>query len=273
MRKKLIVYSSNIGKGGMEKMSVEFLKSLDIEKYEILFLIRENKGQGNIYESEIPKGIKVKYLTTLKIGEALEEIRNKKKTIWSKLKYSILMTKRNKVALKNIKKELEFADVIIDYSSGFLRFATKLNLKNKKLIGWSHVGTGGSKSKNDRKELRRIEGLKKYSYNVVINDLMEKNFPITYPFLKGKIHKLYNFLDYSVIESQSAKIGDLGLEEKKLIKKDYIITMGSLVERKGVDFLIKSYNEAKKNGLKEKLYILGEGKEEKKLRELIKSLK
>ncbi|MGB6129646.1 MAG: glycosyltransferase, partial [Psychrilyobacter sp.] len=272
MKKNLIVYTSNIGKGGMEKMSVEFLKSLDVKKYNILFLIRENKGDENIYESEIPQGIKVKYLTDFTLGKKIKECREKKKNLIYKLKYSFLMNKRNKIALENIKKELEFADVIIDYSSGFLRFANKLDLQGKNLIGWSHVGTGELKSKNDKKELRRIEGLKKYSYNVVINDLMEKNYPITYPFLKGKIYKLYNFLDYSVIKKQSNQENELTKDEKELINKDYILTLGSLVDRKKVDFLIRSYSEAKKNGLKEKFYILGEGKEKEKLLKLIKSL-
>ena len=150
LKKKLIIHNGNISIGGQEKMLIEFLNILDPTKYEVLLLIEENKGKNNDYIDEIPKWINYKFLTSEKLMEDINTLKNKK-NIFAKLYYSILLKKKKNVAIKEFEKNLDFSDIIIDYDMGLLRNLHKLSLKNKTIIGWSHAGEG-TPPKINRKE-------------------------------------------------------------------------------------------------------------------------
>ena len=137
LKKKLIVHNGNISIGGQEKMLIEFLNILDSNKYEVLLLIEENKGENNDYINEIPKWIDYKFLTSEKLMKNIN-VHKSKKNIFSKLYYSILLKKKKNTAIKEFKKFLNFGDIIIDYdmrikeSSKSIRFTVFLLLKNQK---------------------------------------------------------------------------------------------------------------------------------------------
>ena len=139
-------------------MLIEFLNILDPTKYEVLLLIEENKGKNNDYIDEIPKWINYKFLTSEKLMEDINTLKNKK-NIFAKLYYSILLKKKKNVAIKEFEKNLDFSDIIIDYDMGLLRNLHKLSLKNKTIIGWSHAGEG-TPPKNKQKR----KNIEKYNY-------------------------------------------------------------------------------------------------------------
>lgn len=78
LKKRLIIHNGNISIGGQEKMLVEFLNILNPTKYEVLLLIEENKGKNNDYIDEIPKWIEYKFLTSEKLMEDINILKNKK---------------------------------------------------------------------------------------------------------------------------------------------------------------------------------------------------
>lgn len=238
-------------------MLIEFLNILDSTKYEVLLLIEENKGKHNDYINQIPNWIKYEFLTSEKLLETIE-IQKNKKNIFSKLYYSFLLKNKKSVAIEKFKEFLNYADVIIDYDMGLLRNLHKLQLKNKVLIGWSHAGAGSlPKNKQKRKNIKR------YNYIVTINDVMKKGYEENLPDVS--ILKINNFMNFQkIFELSEEKIENLG---------EYIVSVGALTENKNHILLIKAYGELKKEkNIKEKLVIIGDGKEKENLKKAITDL-
>lgn len=258
MRKNLIIHNGNISIGGQEKMLIELLKLLNSEKYNILLLIEENNGIRNDYINEIPSWVEYKFLTSEKFMKKLENTKKNRNFI-SKFYYSILLKRKKKIAMKNMEKYLGFADIIIDYDMGLLRYLHKLKITGKKLVGWCHLGEG-ERLKNKRKQ----QNLEKYNYIVTLNEVMKQGFEKNTS--NPKILKIYNFMDFSLIREKSK----MPLEKKY---GKYIISIGSLTKVKNHQLLIKSFAKLKKaEKIEEKLIILGEGKERKNLENLIETL-
>ena len=156
MKKKLIIHNGNISIGGQEKMLIEFLKVLDPNKYDILLLIEENNGKRNDYINDIPSWIKYHFLTSEKFMEKLEKNKKSKNPI-RKFFYSLLLKRKKIIAINELKKYLDFSNILIDYDMGLIRNLHKLNLKDKILVGWSHAGEGAPlKSKQKEKILKNI---------------------------------------------------------------------------------------------------------------------
>ena len=258
MKKKLLIHNGNISIGGQEKMLMEFLNILDSKKYEILLLIEENNGKRNDYIDRIPKWIDYKFLTTEEFMNKIEKYQSSKNFL-EKLYYSHLLKLKKKISLKELKKYLNFSDIIIDYDMGLLRNLHRINLQNKKIIGWSHAGSGELLKKKQKRE-----NVNKYDCIVTINETMKNGYLKNYN--NKEIVKIYNFLDFDLIEKKA--------EEK--LEKDYgkyIISVGSLTENKNHKLLINTFKILKeKYRISEKLLIAGEGKERENLEKQIKEL-
>lgn len=258
MKKKLLIHNGNISIGGQEKMLMEFLNILDSKKYEILLLIEENNGKRNDYIDRIPKWIDYKFLTTEEFMNKIEKYQSSKNFL-EKLYYSHLLKLKKKISLKELKKYLNFSDIIIDYDMGLLRNLHKINLQNKKIIGWSHAGSGELLRKKQKRE-----NVNKYDCIVTINETMKNGYLKNYN--NKEVVKIYNFLDFDLIEKKA--------EEK--LEKDYgkyIISVGSLTENKNHKLLINVFKILKdKYKVSEKLLIAGEGKERENLEKQIKEL-
>lgn len=258
MKKKLLIHNGNISIGGQEKMLMEFLNILDSKKYEILLLIEENNGKRNDYIDRIPKWIDYKFLTTEEFMNKIEKYQGSKNFL-KKLYYSHLLKLKKKISLKELRKYLNFSDIIIDYDMGLLRNLHKINLQNKKIIGWSHAGSGELLKKKQKRE-----NVNKYDCIVTINETMKNGYLKNYN--NKEIVKIYNFLDFDLIEKKA--------EEK--LEKDYgkyIISVGSLTENKNHKLLINVFKILKdKYKVSEKLLIAGEGKERENLEKQIREL-
>lgn len=259
MKKKMIIHNGNISIGGQEKMLIEFLRLLSPEKYEVLLLIEEDNGKRNDYINDIPSWIEYRFLTTERFMESLEKNRKSKNPI-RKIIYSLQLKRKKIIAINELKKYLNYSNIIIDYDMGLIRNLHRIDLKDMVLIGWSHAGEGAPlKSKQKR------ENLEKYNYIVAINERMKEGYERNTK--KPKIIKIYNFMDFS-------KILELSSEKMEYKLDDYIISVGSLTENKNHKLLIESFYKLKQEEkIKEKLVILGEGKERKNLEELIQKLK
>lgn len=258
--KKIIIHTGSLTVGGQEKMLSELLKILNYEKHEILLLIEEDYGDKNIYEKNIPNCVTYKFLTPKKFMQKLEKYK-KNKSLYSKILYSLMLKIKKKIAIKNMKKYLNFSDIVIDYNFGLLRHCNKLDLEKKKLIGWCHAGLG-EKLKNRKKEKNR----RCYTEIVTINEEMKKSYEENLGKYGIKVHKIPNFLDEKIIVEKSKEKIEENLGE-------YIISVGALTKNKNNISLIYAFKELVDLGIKENLVILGEGKEREKLEKAIKSLK
>lgn len=237
---------------------MEFLNILDSKKYEVLLLIEENNGERNDYLDRIPKWVDCKFLTTEEFMNKIEKYQGSKNFL-GKLYYSHLLKLKKKISLKELKKYLNFSDIIIDYDMGLLRNLHKINLQNKKIIGWSHAGNGELLRKKQKRE-----NVNKYDCIVTINETMKEGYLKNYN--NKEVVKIYNFLDFDLINKKS--------EEK--MEEDYgkyIISIGSLTKNKNHELLINAFKILKdKYKVSEKLLIVGEGKERENLEKQIREL-
>ena len=106
----------------------------------------------------------------------------------------------------------------------------------------------------------------------VCNEMREEIVGL-YPVFNKKIDVIYNPFNFDRIHAKSLEIDDLSGEEKELLKREYFLSV-SRIDEKQKDFstLIKAFKSIKNNGINEKLYIIGSGPDEIKLKELVKEL-
>ena len=85
-----------------------------------------------------------------------------------------------------------------------------------------------------------------------------------------KIEVIYNPIDIKKIK----ELSQISLDEKyqKIFQDPVIINMGRLIPEKGQEYLIKAFSKVIVNKKEAKLVILGEGKLEKNLKNIVKSL-
>lgn len=267
--KKIMFYTGGIGLGGVERVLLNILSSLDKKKFDIkLGLQYEDE---NIFEDEIPKSVNYEYMLSKDIIKKTLGIKKNKKNLFYKLYYSFLLKKERKIIKKNYLEFSKDRDVIIDFkNSDYARVTSQET--NSKRICWYH---GSVKTTNTykKKPKKHRKNLNKYHKIIVICNDMKKEMVEMFPELENRIKKIYNPFDFERIRKMADHSLDLTKDEKKMLNQKYIVAVSRLdYIPKGYPTLLKAFRLAKNNGLKEKLYIVGEGPDRIKIQDKIKEL-
>ena len=237
--KKIGFCIDSLEMGGAENLLVDII--MELSKYYEFSLLTKYKSNSYLY-NKVKNKVDYYYL----------EDRITQRTLWSRLFSSI----KKKMKFKQFEKKI---DIVIDFLDGdFHKYIKKI--KNKRKIIWLHLNYLDLVSK------KRIQD-KIYDYDKIIvicnemkKQLLAKSIDIM------KIHKIYNFVDFDRI--------NLLLNEKnnyKEIQGDYFLTVCRLnEEQKDVETLLKAFS--KYNG-DERLIIIGDGPDRKKLEKLSTQLK
>lgn len=269
MKKKIALYSGQLYMGGIERVLINYLEKLAKEpELDITLIIKENVPEKNVFASEVPENIKVEYIKDEELCRKTEELsKNKKNPLirllyqWN-LYYSRVTIQR---WIDRYFKENKF-DVIIDFDGSMWRYIK--NIKTP-VIGWVHYTLA---HKNKRKYRHYKKRFELYSKVVLICDDMKKEFEEMFPQFKEKGVRIYNPMDFDVIKSKAEDMSEITSEDEKLLKDEFFVGVSRLVAGKNRVELVEIYSELKKKGVKEKLYILGEGDDrpniEKKIKEL-----
>lgn len=276
--KKIIVRSGSLRMGGLEKVLIDFLKLLDLTKYKVFLFIEDDCGEENIFQKDIPEGIELYFLKDSKLIEKTKRYKeSRKKSLYSKILYNIYMEierlcveKHTKEIIEKIEIKYGDIDLFIDYDWGATKYIEKLNIKKK--IVWIHNSIRNLMKKPNKIE-RFGKRLNKYDRVITICNEMKDEVEELYPYLKGRVNKIYNPFDFEGINVLSEDETSLSQEDKELLKDDYIIAVSRLdTVQKDYDTLLKGFKLCKKSGLKEKLYIVGDGPNRKEIEELVKIL-
>ncbi|WP_426710473.1 glycosyltransferase [Cetobacterium sp. SF1] len=266
MEKKIKVafFIKGLRIGGTERVLISYLKGLaEDETFDIRLIIHENSSR-NLLLGDVPKNIKIEYILSEKLDNAIEESsKNREKNILKKLAYNILMPYGKKLRRKKIIEyvEREKIDILVDFERSFIKFAEKI--KCKKVL-WNHFTFAGIKNKEIW-----VEYFNKYSKIIAISKEMEKEILEFYG-EKSKVEMLYNPQYFMPIEEKARDKSNLTKEELELLEDKYICYIGRVEKVKGLEDLIEAYG---KINVLEKLYIIGEGTEKTKLENLVKELK
>ena len=273
MKKKVIFRSGSLRMGGLERVLIEVLQTIDKEKFDIYLVIDDDCGKENIFEKDIPKDIPYFFLKPEKLIRETEKYKEKKKNIIYKLMYNLMMEKENKVMYRNMQKILKDIgeiDVIVDFDAGASKYIEKLDIKKK--IVWIHNSIPNLKKKESK--IKRFgKRLEKYDRVVAICDEMKEEIEHIYPNLRGKVSRIYNPFNFERIEKLMEDERELTKEQKKMQNEDYCIAISRL-DNVQKDFLtlVRAYKFVKENGIQDKLYIIGDGPSKEEIINEIKKL-
>ena len=264
--KKILFKSGSTMMGGLEKVQIEYINFLvKQEKYQIKIVIENDNRRDNSLEKYINSNV-----TYLKDYNYILEIKNlrenRKKSLWSRIKYNLAITKEKKYAdnkFLQIYKEYK-PDIVIDFDSSLTKIIDKLN-SSKNLV-WIHSSIKNWKKKKSKID-RFVDRISKYSKIICICKEMKEDLINLKNELKNKVDFLYNPIDFDRIKKLSNE--DFSEEDKKLLKDKFLLSIARLdCVPKDFETLFKAYEIAKKNGYDCKLYIIGDGPDKDKVEKL-----
>ena len=270
-KKRVLFYNGQLFMGGIERVLTSYLQGLaNDEDLEITVLIKENDLEKNIFLIDIPKNLPVVFIKTEEMVKFRNKVKENKKNIFCRLLYPLLLSYERIYMKKWLKRFMyenqDKFDVVIDFDMSLGKYLDIINLPK---IGWIH-NTLVKKIENKKKKIRYKKRLDKYDKIVVICDEMKEEAKKLFEVSEKKLVRIYNPFDIDKVGREKEIIEE---EDKEYLKEDYIVAVSRLVEDKGRVDLIEIYNGLYKKGIKEKLYILGEGPTRLQLEKRIKELK
>lgn len=270
MKKKIIFRSGSLRMGGLERILIEVLQTIDKNKYDITLVIDDDCGKDNVFEKDIPKEIKYYFLKSQELIKKTEYYKTRKKNIFCKLMYNLYMNLESFIMCKNMKKllaKLGKVDLLVDFDAGASKYIEKLEIPYK--IVWIHNSIPKLKKKESK--IKRFgKRLQHYDKIVAICDEMKEELKMIYPELKEKFTRIYNPFNFERIERLSNDYSELSSEDMELLKEDYCVAISRLDEvQKDYRTLLKAFKILKRKGIYKKLYIIGDGPDRDKIEKRI----
>lgn len=271
MKKNIIIRSGSLRMGGLERVLIEVLQTIDKKKYNITLVIDDDCGEGNIFEKDIPKEIPYYFLKSKELIEKTEYYKEKRKNLFCKLMYNLYMNFETFIMCKNMKNllnKLDKADLLIDFDAGASKYINKLRNINKKVV-WIHNSIPKLKKKKSKIE-RFGKRLENYDKVVAICDEMKEELGDIYPKIKNKIVRIYNPFDFERVLKLSNDDSELNFTQKEELKKDYCLAISRLdTVQKDYLTLIKAFKILKDKKIYKKLYIIGDGPSKEEIQSMI----
>ena len=254
---KVLVLHGHLSMGGEERVLLSVLKNLVELNYDVDLLITWNHGENNLFENEIPKKVNYKFLFDNYNGK-------------NKLIKEIYRIRAKATYLKKVKKIIKGNkyDVIIDYSSNLLKY-NNFDIKVP-VFAWIHFSlTFGEKLSADKIEKYKKQ-YKKYDKILAICDTMRDEFVEILGMDKNKVELVYNPIDLEAIRKKAKNIDK---KYENYLKQDYFLQVSRLTEQKQPEHLVDIYYKLKQQGIKEKLYFIGNGEKVELIKQKIKEYK
>ena len=240
---KVLVLHGHLSMGGEERVLLSVLKNLVELNYDVDLLITWNHGENNLFENEIPEKVNYKFL--------FDNYNGKNKLIKEIYRIRAKATYLKKV--EKIIKEKKY-DVVIDYSSNLLKY-NNFDIKVP-VFAWIHFSlTFGEKLSADKIEKYKKQ-YKKYDKILAICDTMRDEFVEILGMDKNKVELVYNPIDLEAIRKKAENIDK---KYENYLKQDYFLQVSRLTEQKQPEHLVDIYYKLKQQGIKEKLYFIGNG--------------
>lgn len=262
---KILLKVRALGMGGIERLTVDILNNLKLKDREIILMIEDEEEKG--LDKQLSPEIKKVYLKPKWFNPLLNKVKNKKRNIFEKIYYNFLLFLERQILSYNINKYIKNDKKIklfIDYDGGSTKYIHRI--KNVKKIIWQHLSISSMKKSRKNRYGKRLDN---YDLIISICDEMKEELLENYPFLKNKIKRIYNFIDIDKILEKANRNMEIE-KDRKLLLENYCVSIGRLAEPKDYLTTIKAFEILKKQGINEKLYIIGDGPDKDKLKKIIK---
>lgn len=253
--------------GGVETVLMTYLQHFDRERFEISLTIGWCMDSLDRYSSQIPVDVKINYLVNPQFITRLKakKIVNGRLNLVEKCYEAVVLSPIGRyIYIRNFKNQAHNYDVIIDFGLalplGAFNIATPI-------ITFLHFNLNSFLDAKAHNKKRIIEKFTKYSAIVVLNDVTLQECHISFPNIKDKFTRIYNVFDIDNIKIKAQEL----LEN---MPSAYIVSVGRIVDGKGLDGAIKAFTQLKnKYGYSGKYLIVGDGNLKDKLINLTKELK
>ena len=278
MKKKILFYTTFLTQGGgIEVVTVRYMKKFLQEGYEVDLYVDYNMGEENIREKEIDKSIKIKYLKSEKLSKLIYKLRTlgKRKKIYNIPLYFLIIISDYLVWRREVKiVQRRNYDITMTFFQYLPSYITKVKGPKHQIYLHGSVTRffDGIRKYFKKSFFRKLE---KFDEVCTVSKEMGEELVKLAPNLKERQKTVYNPIDIEEIEKKSKDDSELTEWEKNLIKEKYICSVGRLDEsQKDFTTLIKAFGELKKEEkLEEKLVIVGDGPDKTKLENLVNNLK
>lgn len=251
--------------GGIERILINYLKLLSNNQSYTIELLMAYDIENNVFHSEIPSDIKVHYLfDNEEFRYGISVYNNRKNSLKCKVINKCYRIKEKYLCRRNLNRFIvdNNYDIVINFSDHFDNYI-QFNCLNIPILRWQH----SAPSANEKFSEKKVKILSQYSKIITIcNEMKNEMIRITH-LSQNKFTMLFNPVGVERIKKLSNE-----KVEKEIKDKEYVIQVARLDKAKRHSELIKIYHELCKQGIKEKLYILGGGEEFDNLKDLINEL-
>lgn len=256
--RKILFFIESLGSGGAEKVLSTIVKHINTQRYDVTVCVITAGGK---YDEEVATHVRL--LSLLNKSEDYRGVGR----FWYWLKYHLIY---DWFPLSWVYKLFlpQKSDVEIAFVEGF---ATKLlsnsTNRNAKKIAWVHcdmrnqpwpILKGIYKDKEKEKNVYR-----KYHKVVCVSKQIEDVMRVLYGL--SNTMTIYNPLESKAIMQMAKQPILLNVDTTKF----NVVSVGRLERVKGYDMLIPIIRNVRENGVNVHLWIVGEGTEEKVLRQLV----
>lgn len=265
MKKKILLVSSSLATGGLEKCLVNLCDNFDYEKYEVdLYLFNEgrdllhklNKNVNllpdspyytDVYNRSIGKSVKT-LIKKGKIGLALYRVGRFVRARFKRTEQTVGDWKNMKKAMSKIEKHY---DVAIGFEEGSACYYVADCVDADVKLGWVHTDI---KKINNNKRLDE-SAFAKLDAVITVSQNSLRNLKEVYPSFadKFKCIILPSLMNYDEVNSLAGEPNNMSGDEIK------ILSVGRLVELKGFHLCIEPCRRLIDEGYKIKWYVAGEG--------------
>ncbi len=265
MDKKILLYTPFVKMGGIEKVSIEFLKILKENGIQVELLVDYDMRDKNVLLDTLPCDVEYSFVKGPKLSNfiyVLRSLAKRNKVLLPLLLASVLISDffLYHLKVKKLVKKKKYDMVITFYQFLPTYLANNSYYKN---VLWLHGSLehfiGGSKNLFKKMYLRKF---KKYDKVVTISDEMLDQLLTIYPQLnESQVARIYNPLDFNLIAKKSIDKGSLSETEKQIISKPFICHVSRVDEnQKDISTLIKAYaNVIACSAITHNLVIVGSG--------------
>lgn len=244
---KILFMIPDLGHGGAEKVLVNLVNHMDKEKFDITIMALYDGGVNKTFLSK-----NVKYKACFK--KAFKGVSQVLKLGTPVFLYSRFVK--------------EHYDIVVSYLEGqTARIVSGCRDKRTKLVSWIHVEqhTLQKAAYTFRSISEMINAYLKFDKTICVSEYVEEDFSTLIPV--KDIMVLYNTIESDEIRRlASEKVPD-GFFKKEEIK---LCGIGTLKKSKGFDRLLRVHRRLCDAGFPVHTYILGEGKEQRKLVEYVR---
>lgn len=266
-KQRILFHLTHFLHGGIETSLVSLLSSLDRSRFEIgLTLTYPTDALESHFRELLPADVKVHVLAPEPWLSRCRQLKKARKLgplgkVYEEL---LLPPVRKPLLNRRFRRIVGDYDIVVDYDMSLSRLTGRLPVP---MIGYQHFSVAHL-ARGHRRKLRKLRRQCREHYDAVVtlNDSMLRDARALIPEAADKFVRLYNAIDLDSIRTRALASVDAPTQP-------FIVSVGRLEEsQKDFTTLLRAYAQLVKDGIEERLVLVGDGASRAQLEALAASL-